>query len=89
MTLIIENANVETLRVIESLKGFNKKLKITQEKHTSNEGECPICKTMDYKITPKLEKMIKKSLKEIQKERQKGTLKTYNDIDELRKALDS
>ncbi|MGX3044738.1 hypothetical protein [Helicobacter sp. T3_23-1056] len=28
MTLIIENANVETLRVIESLKGFNKKLKV-------------------------------------------------------------
>lgn len=28
MTLIIENANVETLRVIESLKGLNKKLKV-------------------------------------------------------------
>lgn len=28
MTLIIENANIETLRVIESLKGLNKKLKV-------------------------------------------------------------
>ena len=28
MTLIVENANVETLRVIESLKGLNKKLKV-------------------------------------------------------------
>ena len=28
MTLIIQNANAETLRVIESLKGLNKKLKI-------------------------------------------------------------
>ena len=50
MTLIIENANAETLRVIESLKGFNRNLIITQEGN-KNSDECQICKAHDY--TPK------------------------------------
>ncbi|MGX3010052.1 hypothetical protein ACWIUD_00610 [Helicobacter sp. 23-1044] len=49
MTLIVENANVETLRVIESLKGLNKDLVITK-----NDSECPICKAHNY--TPKMTK---------------------------------
>lgn len=51
MTLIIENANVETLRVIESLKGLNKKLKVIKSPNKGtlkaiSEGEksCKISK---------------------------------------------
>ncbi|MGX2983401.1 hypothetical protein [Helicobacter sp. 23-1045] len=57
MTLIVKNANVETLRVIESLKGLNKDLVIT-----TNDSECPICKAHNY--TPKMTKEMREALKE-------------------------
>lgn len=57
MTLIVENANAETLQVIESLRGFNKDLVITK-----NDNECPICKAHNY--TPKMTKEMREALKE-------------------------
>lgn len=84
MTITLENVDVETLRVIESLKGLNKDLVITQEV-----DECPICKAHDYTLKPEVEREILESIAEMERELQKGTLKTYSDINELRKALES
>lgn len=84
MTITLENVDAETLRVIESLKGLNKDLVITQEG-----DECPICKAHDYTLKPEVEREILESIVEMERERQKGTLKTYSDINELRKALES
>lgn len=83
MTLIIENANDAILRVVESLKGLNSDLKITAE------NECEICRAHDYTPNKKTIKLIKKSMKEFEKERKKGTLKTYNNMEDLRKALEA
>ena len=87
MTLIIENANAETLRVIESLKGFNRDLIITQEgdKHSD---ECQICKAHDY--TPKMTKAMKKALKESEDiAKNPHKYPSYTSIEALREALES
>ena len=82
MTLTIENADSQTLKVIESLQGLNKDLVITTQ------NECEICKAHDY--TPKMTKAMKKALKEskdITKNPHK--YKSYTSIEALRKALES
>lgn len=83
MTLIIENANAETLRVIESLKGLNKDLVITQEN-----DECPICKAHDY--MPKMSDEMKEALKQSEEITKNPHLyPSYNSIEALREALES
>lgn len=83
MTLIIENANAETLRVIESLKGLNRDLIITQES-----DECPICKAHDY--TPKMTKAMRKALKESEDiAKNPHKYPSYKSIEALREALES
>ncbi len=87
MTLIIENANAETLRVIESLKVFNKDLIITQEGN-KNSDECQICKTHDY--TPKMTKAMKKALKQSEDiAKNPHKYPSYTSIEALREALES
>lgn len=82
MTLIVENANAEILQVIESLKGLNKKLKITKE------SECPICKAHNY--TPKMTKAMKKALKESEDiAKNPHKYPSYTSIEALREALES
>ncbi len=81
MTLILENVDTNTLRVIESLQGLNKDLQIEVQ------DECPICKAHDYTSSKKAAKKLKKSLKEIEKKRKKGTLKSFNSIEELKAEL--
>ena len=83
MTLIIQNANAETLRVIESLKGLNKDLVITKES-----DECPICKAHDY--TPKMSDEMKEALKESEEISKNPQLyPSYTSIETLREALES
>lgn len=83
MTLIIQNANAETLRVIESLKGLNKDLVITKES-----DECPICKAHDY--TPKMSDEMKEALKESEEIAKNPQLyPSYTSIETLREALES
>ena len=87
MTLIIENANAETLRVIESLKGLNRDLIITQESDKQSD-ECPICKAHDY--TPKMTKAMKKALKESEDiAKNPHKYPSYKSIEALREALES
>lgn len=87
MTLIIENANAETLRVIESLKGFNRDLIITQDGDTKND-ECKICKSHNY--TPKMTKAMKKAFKESENiSKNPHKYPSYKSIEALREALES
>nr|WP_317403977.1 hypothetical protein [uncultured Helicobacter sp.] len=81
MTLILENVDTSILRVIESLQGLNKDLQIQVQ------DECPICKAHDYTPSKKVAKKLKKSLKEIEKKRSKGTLKSFDSIEELKAEL--
>lgn len=81
MTLILENVDTSILRVIESLQGLNKDLQIEVQ------DECPICKAHDYTPSKKTAKKLKKSLKEIEKKRKKGTLKSFDSIEELKAEL--
>ncbi|AWK60915.1 hypothetical protein HCN_0041 [Helicobacter cinaedi PAGU611] len=81
MTLILENVDTSILRVIESLQGLNKDLQIEVQ------DECPICKAHDYTPSKKAAKKLKKSLKEIGKKRKKGTLKSFDSIEELKAEL--
>lgn len=63
MTITLENVDAETLRVIESLKGLNKDLVITQES-----DECLICKAHDYTLKPEVEREILESIAEMERE---------------------
>lgn len=63
MTITLENVDVEILRVIESLKGLNKDLVITQEV-----DECPICKAYDYTLKPEVGREILESIAEMERE---------------------
>lgn len=83
MTITLENVDAETLRVIESLKGLNKDLVITQEG-----DECPICKAHDY--MPKMSDEMKEALKESEEIAKNPQLyPSYNSIEALREALES
>ena len=83
MTLIVENANIETLRVIESLRGLNKDLVITK-----NDNECPICKAHNY--TPKMTKKMREALKESEDiAKNPHKYPSYTSIEALREALES
>ena len=81
MTLMLKNVDTNTLRVIESLQGLNENLQIEVQ------DECPICRACDYTPSPKAAKKLKKSLAEIEKKRAKGTLKSFNNIEELKAEL--
>lgn len=83
MTITLENVDAETLRVIESLKGLNKDLVITQEG-----DECPICKAHDY--TLKMSDEMKEALKESEEIAKNPQLyPSYTSIEALREALES
>ena len=83
MTITLENVDAETLRVIESLKGLNKDLVITQEV-----DECPICKAHDY--TLKMSNEMKEALKESEEIAKNPQLyPSYKNIEALREALES
>lgn len=83
MTITLENVDAETLRVIESLKGLNKDLVITQEG-----DECPICKAHDYKL--KMSDEMKEALKESEEIAKNPQLyPSYTSIEALREALES
>lgn len=83
MTITLENVNVETLRVIESLKGLNKDLVITKEG-----DECQICKAHDY--APKMSDEMREALKESEEIAKNPHLyPSYTSIEALREALES
>ena len=87
MTLTIENVKPEFLPKFEK---FAKSLNATiTEQIDETEDECPICKAHNYTLSPSAEKRILKAAKEIENERENGTLKTYTSIDELREALEA
>lgn len=83
MTLVIENVKEK------HLDAFKKLSKDTNATIAQEIDECPICKAQDYTLSPKAEKRILRAVKDIEKERKDGALKSYTSIDELRRALEA
>ena len=76
---------LETLKLFKGVKNVRKVARV--EEIEDEDGECPICKANNYTLRPEVEAEILESLAELEEARRNGTLKSYTDMNELKKAL--